>query len=248
LGRNGAMRILGLAAVVRAVGVAEVAVDGKKRTNKGAGTRKRRKTEGDNTSSNVILLGSTQRSHVQTESIEVVHALLAINIGNPPCVVDAESLEQAVHFFDKLVGEVGCHLIQKECGLKPGQYARSYLVRLLTLAHTIHSSTHAETPFDVDWSKVSIDVLRVACPEQGQSLDVFADLGLVDASSISFALFNRGDWGLFASMFACLWQDVTTKYPHAEISCESFQESVRSYYNKWGMAAHPCVLLNRSAP
>jgi hypothetical protein len=203
LGRNGAMRVLGLAAVVRAVGVAEVANVAKEQTNTGAGTAKRQKTQGDTTSSNVFLLGSMKRAHVGKKSVKVLEGLLAINIGKPPCVVDAESLEQAVRFFDKLVGEVGRRIIQKVCGLKPGTYARGYLVRLLTVAHTIHSSTHAESPFDVDWSKVPIEVLRVACPDQCQSLNMFVEAGLVDASSISFILFNRGDWGLLASMFAC---------------------------------------------
>ena len=74
---------------------------------------------------------------------------------------------------------------------------------------------------------------------------------------------SRADWGLFVSMFGCLWQSVyddevgngkakrskdNTDFDRllAEIQSEQFTRAVVQYWEKWGFAPHPSTALSES--
>ena len=252
LGRNGALRKLGIGAVARALNVAKVQSPNSqsggvlKRPSTHAGkSRKRKLGKQASGTPEVVSVGASQRAYVLIGVTEVLSKVLAVEVGELPRITDSNSLISAVRFFDGVVGAIGQHLLQQECSLKPKQYVRGYLVRLLVLANAVNPSKHAGSNgrANLDWSKVPMDVLRLACPDQCSNLDVFSAVGVRDAEEASSILCNRSDWGMFASMFACLWQEVAEKHSDLDFDPDDFARNAKTYHDQWGFAPHPCVLL-----
>ena len=79
------------------------------------------------------------------------------------------------------------------------------------------------------------------------------------AQEASEVMCSRADWGLFVSMFGCLWQSLyddevgaRSKNPIdfdqllSEVQSEQFSHAVLAYWEKWGFAPHPATALAES--
>ena len=122
-------------------------------------------------------------------------------------------------------------------------YCPDFLKRKLSAARLIQRNLHVEC----DWSTVDKASL------QGMSADAKANLEAVPddwrASDVSSFLTGRADWGLFASMYPCLWGEVADKRTSggdqaralALVQSQDFRRVVLNFRRNFGIAPHPAV-------
>ena len=75
----------------------------------------------------------------------------------------------------------------------------------------------------------------------------------VIAAAASLLMFDRTDWAVMLSCFACLWQEVVDKFIDtimvdlesltAYLGSPAAAESVAAYTTKWGYPPHPHTLV-----
>ena len=121
-------------------------------------------------------------------------------------------------------------------------YCIDFLRRKLVAARLLQQNLH-----ECDWSTVDKASL------QGMSADAKANLEEITdtwrASEISSFFTGRADWGLFASVFPCLWGEVADKLSTEDdraralalVKSKDFLRVVQSFRRSEGIAPHPAV-------
>ena len=99
----------------------------------------------------------------------------------------------------------------------------------------------------VNWADLSIADLRAVSPDQQELLDMFP--AKWSAQDVSLFCFDRCDWGMFASLFGCLFAEVARK-TQAEpdrlvklVESKAFGEAAKAHHEQYGIASHPAVLV-----
>lgn len=94
---------------------------------------------------------------------------------------------------------------------KANGYVCEYVARKLVVGQLVAA---ARKGCYVDWSAVPLTALRAAAPDE---YDLAASLPTAwTAGEASAFMFDRPDWGIFISMFACLFKEVTDHYAGAD--------------------------------
>ena len=269
LAHNGALRTTGLAQVCRAVGLATTvpAQKGKEPTTKRVVGK--RSPEGP-----LLKLGATQKPYAvnQRAGADILTKILEVSgrVGALPRVDSPNALEASVRVFVKFASDVGCLLAAGQPRLKADEraYTGAYLVRMLMLGHLQRSLALSQGQgSDVfEWSSVSITLLEDACPDQNEFLQQIRE-ECESAREVSELVCLRPDWGLFVSMWGCLWQSVYDEevvYDESvsgrvriskaelleqllsEVRSDKFSRTVDAYWEKWGFAPHPATALSES--
>ena len=89
----------------------------------------------------------------------------------------------------------------------------------------------------VDWTKTSIEEIRSVVADSGEHLTIFRSD--VVASAASHCIFQRDDWGMMFSCFACLWNEVKVKVVDEgvmnlnDLLDELRDEGFRQYVSQW---------------
>ena len=210
LAHNGALRTTGLAQVCRAVGLATTvpAQKGQEPTTKRVVGK--RSPEGP-----LLKLGATQKPYAvnQRAGADILTKILEVSgrVGALPRVDSPNALEASVRVFVKFASDVGSLLAAGQPRLKADEraYTGAYLVRMLMLGHLQRSLALSQGQgSDVfEWSSVSITLLEDACPDQNEFLQKIRE-ECESAREVSELVCCRPDWGLFVSMWGCLWQSV----------------------------------------
>ena len=268
LARTGATRTTGLAQVCRATALATT--QGSQSTRGAAQTSKAKKRprEGDDGGRQAMKLGKGKRPYVVTQGSgeEILQKMLTLssNVESLPRVDSAPALVETVRILGQFVEDVGGVLAPGEPCLKvhDNAYTGGYVVRLLTLGHLRRSLalSQGQGSCAIDWSALPIGSLQDACPDQKKILSTIAGF-CSDAQEASEVMCSRIDWGLFVSMFGCLWQSVYDEEVKksrgrkadavfaellSEIESEHFARAVNNYWEKWGFAPHPATALAES--
>ena len=102
-------------------------------------------------------------------------------------------------------------------------------------------------------------MLEDACPDQNEFLQQIRE-ECESAREVSELVCCRPDWGLFVSMWGCLWQSVYDEEVDdgkskkaerfgellSEVRSDKFSRTVDAYWEKWGFAPHPATALSES--
>ena len=128
-------------------------------------------------------------------------------------------------------------------------YVRDFLRRKLVLGQL-----SASAPRDVDWSQVPMDMLVRMSPDQGGHLSSFP--AGWSAAQVSRYSTERDDWGVFVSMFACLWGAVTKAKAYqghrdaliALAASDEFRDAAQDHIQRYGAAAHVLMLVKQFGP
>ena len=194
-------------------------------------------------------LGLTRRAYRQTGGSERLGDLLraAREFRPPPEVVNAATFKEMVLWaeeFDKFLGW--------KSATWRGQngYVHDFLRRKLVLGQLSASSSRA----DVDWSEVPMDILMRMSPDQGGHLTSVP--AKWSAAQLSRYCTERDDWGVFVSMFACLWGAVTKAKAYkghrdamiALASSDQFRAAAQDHIQKYGVVAHVLMLVKQFGP
>ena len=123
-----------------------------------------------------------------------------------------------------------------------GGYCIDYLTRKLMAARVVWQNWH-----ECDWSLVSKASLQSMSADAKENLQKIPDTWR--AAEISCFFNGRADWGLFASVFPCLWGEVAEKLSTKEdraqafalIKSKDFLRVVQSFRETEGIAPHPAV-------
>ena len=104
---------------------------------------------------------------------------------------------------------------------------------------------------NVRWSDVSVECLQQMSP------DVCDYLSRVpaqwSAADLSRYCTDRDNWGVFASMFACLWGSVVKAKAYREhrealmdlVESEAFRDAAKDHIKQYGTAAHVLKLVQK---
>ena len=101
----------------------------------------------------------------------------------------------------------------------------------------------------VDWQTMSRDELREVCCDQSEFLATFDEKW--SAADVSNFIFGRPDWGIFVSLFACLWKDtdVTTKRCKEKlvqgIESGAFERAAATLRSAVGHNVHPALVVQK---
>ena len=107
---------------------------------------------------------------------------------------------------------------------------------------------------NVRWSDVSVECLKQMSP------DVCDYLSRVpakwSAADLSRFCTDRDDWGVFVSMFACLWGAVVRADVYqghrdaliALVASDEFREAAQDHIQRYGVAAHVLMLVKQFGP
>ena len=137
---------------------------------------------------------------------------------------------------------------ESEGAVKAGSregYVRLHLVRKLFLTWLAYQ------PQPQRWGHVDIKVIQELSPDQKKYLDQFPEKWSVH--DVSCLVFGRSDWGIFVSLFACLWHDVITRYVKDDadfeglsnlLSTEPFRERARLSKEEAGHSICPANLVH----
>ena len=112
----------------------------------------------------------------------------------------------------------------------------------------------ASAPRGVDWSQVPMDMLVRMSPDQGGHLSSFP--AGWSAAQVSRYSTERDDWGVFVSMFACLWGAVTKAKAYQGqrdaltmlAASDQFRRAAQDHIQKHGVAAHVLMLVKQFGP
>ena len=102
--------------------------------------------------------------------------------------------------------------IGRLCGFpsRSGGYVCEYVVRKLLVAQLVLAAGQGS---HVDWDATPLAVLREVAPDESEFLQSLP--AAWSASEASAFMFGRPDWGIFISMFGCLFKEVADQYPVA---------------------------------
>merc|ERR1712078_227151 len=92
-------------------------------------------------------------------------------------------------------------------GLSAKKYCYDFAVRKFIIAEASKRNFCGQPPH---WETVSIREIRTASVDSGEHLELFQPD--VSAAAASLCIFNRTDWAVMLSCFACLWQEVVDKF------------------------------------
>ena len=143
-------------------------------------------------------LGLNSRAYRRTGANERLGELLQASrdFRQPPEIVDSTTFLEMVSWaeeFDQFLGR------QSRTWAWQVGYVHSFLRRKLVLGQLSSSSGRT----NVQWSDVSVDCLKQLSPDVCDYLSrVPAKWSSADLSRLCT---DRDDWGVFVSMFACLW-------------------------------------------
>ena len=100
----------------------------------------------------------------------------------------------------------------------------------------------------IDWSKVSLAMLRDISPDQLDNLSVFPDGW--SAAQVSCFLLNRPDWAVPASCFPCLYSEIAQAHRDSRskdllalVASPKWASACESYLAKHGRVGHPSNVL-----
>lgn len=189
----------------------------------------------------VAKLQENQRSFTLTRRYDVVDEFLrtcrkhaprwrkALESEPESLVVDVMSLLRA--FACESRAMCNCHIDDRH-------------VLKLTLACLIHGGNC------VDWTLISLAVLRTMCPDQDRFLESFPVNWT--AADVSNFIFHRPDWGVFVGMFGTLWKSVCDSFPHsaasllATVASPNFAAAARDAKALTGLPLTPLEVLRKS--
>ncbi len=121
-------------------------------------------------------------------------------------------------------------------------YCIDFLRRKLVAARLLQQNLH-----ECDWSPVNKASLQSMSADAKKNLEKIPDTWR--ASEISSFLTGRAHWGLFASVFPCLWGEVAEKLSTEDdraqalalVKSKDFLRVVQSFRRTEGIAPHPAV-------
>ena len=121
-------------------------------------------------------------------------------------------------------------------------YCIDFLRRKLVAARLLQQNLHER-----DWSHVDKATLQSMSADAKKNLEKIPDTWR--ANEISSFLTGRADWGVFASVFPCLWgevaQKLTTEDDRARalalVKSKDFLRVVQRFRQKLGYRPHPAV-------
>ena len=121
-------------------------------------------------------------------------------------------------------------------------YCIDFLTRKLLAARLLQQNL-----LECDWSLVNKASLQRMSADANQNLEKIPDT--YNAREISSFLTGRADWGLFASVFPCLWGEVSEKLSTEDdlaqalalVKSKDFLRTVQSFRRTTGIAPHPAV-------
>ena len=121
-------------------------------------------------------------------------------------------------------------------------YCIDFLRRKLVAARLLQQNLH-----ECDWSTVDKASLQGMSADAKENLEEITDTWR--ASEISSFFTGRADWGLFASVFPCLWGEVADKLSTEDdraralalVKSKGFLRVVQGFRRTEGFAPHPAV-------
>ena len=124
-------------------------------------------------------------------------------------------------------------------------YVATFVGRKVLLAMVAHGY------MTVDWSSLDRPALEELCCDQNGFLQEFD--ASWSAADISNFIFGRPDWGMFVSLFACLWRDAVaakrksrdTLMKHIETG--AFERTAAALRSSCGHSVHPALVIQALA-
>ena len=121
-------------------------------------------------------------------------------------------------------------------------YCIDFLRRKLVVARLLQQNLH-----ECDWSTVDKASLQSMSADAKENLEEIPDKWR--ASEISSFFTGRADWGLFASVFPCLWGEIADKLSTEDdraralalVKSKDFLRVVQGFRRTEGIAPHPAV-------
>ena len=191
-------------------------------------------------------MGLIRRAYRRTGAHECLRELVqaARDFRQPPEIIDATTFKEMVSWAEEF---------DKSLGLKSttwaGQvgYVHEFLRRKLVLGQLMSSSGLD----DLQWSEVSVDILKQMSPDVGDYLSRVP--AKWSAADLSRYCTDRDDWGVFVSMFACLWGAVTKAKAYqghrdaliALVATDEFRDAAQAHIQRYGTAAHVLMLVKQ---
>jgi len=159
----------------------------------------------------------------------------------------ASALDDLVDYGTRRA-EVALQRIGAKSGALPfsdkdaGGYCVDFLRRKLVAARLLQQNLH-----ECDWSTVNKASLQSMSADAKENLEYIPDSW--HASEISYFFTGRADWGLFASVFPCLWGEVAGKLSTEDdragalalVKSQDFLRVVQGFRRTRGFAPHPAV-------
>ena len=97
----------------------------------------------------------------------------------------------------------------------------------------------------IDWTQMKVGDLGLMFPDQGKHLEDFPSEW--SAAHLSMFLFDRPDWPIFASCFACLWHDVSENYDEELVMAAArsgrLERQARELRKSTGHCCAPCWIV-----
>ncbi len=236
LHRQGVGRVTGAASCCRVLGLIRPTTSGQEKKRKGKDIPA--------ASQGKVSLGLGGREYEFTGEFGQLEDLLDITRGMPawPEIVDAASLLTAGVEIQALVARVA-DVLPGFQGKSGEGYVRSFVVRKLLCGCWLQ--TPCAKRASLDWSAIPVTALESWCPDQSQNLSGFPRSWT--AQDLSAFLFDRPEWGMFASMFMCLWSEAASQWDEESllrcVSSRAFGDAARAHKKLRGVAGHPAVLL-----
>jgi hypothetical protein len=196
LNQQGVARFLGTATTLSRLGVIENAPG----SRKVAGTPDA--SQGD------VVLGLTRTHYRYTGNTQKAQQFLTA------CKKQESQWKQALEETDVALLVNALHAIISVVSLESGGsiqaldkkgYVRLFLVRKLLVGCLCFGAVR------VDWTSVYAPMLKDMGPDENMHLAAFPSYWSI--AEVSRFLFARDDMGIFASMYACLWHDVSSAWP-----------------------------------
>ena len=129
-------------------------------------------------------------------------------------------------------------------GLRAEKYCYDFAVRKFIIAESAYRP--------VSWETVSIVDIHTVSADSGKHLELLQPD--VSAAAASKCMFDRTDWAVMLSCFACLWQEVVEKFINTSmvdlnrlteyLGSPAAAESVAAYIRKWGYPPHPYTVVS----
>lgn len=198
-------------------------------------------------------LGLGQSEYVQCDPGDSLVQFLAAcreQNGMWQAVLEEKDLQEAVHRVHATVYQLAQQSGGAVQALSRDGYVRLSLVRKLFLGWVIHR--HSFQP--QRWEAVKSTLMGEMGPDEGKYLSAFPSSWSV--AEVSTFMFGRADWGIFVSMFGCLWHDVVRGHTSKElstladtVSSPEFRDRVRALTAAAGHTLCPAsVLAQMCAP
>ena len=193
-------------------------------------------------------LGLSPRAYRRTGHHECLADMLQAtrDFRQPPEIVNATTFKDMVVWaeeFDEFLG--------RKSTTWAGQsgYVRHFMRRKLVLGQLSSGSCG-----DLSWSEVPIDMLKRMSPDQHDFLSCVPSKWSV--ADLSRYCTERDDWGVFVSMYACLWAAVTKVKPYqghrdalmALAASDQFRDAAKLHIEHHGAAAHVLMLVKEFGP